>query len=194
MANEHDFAELIGRVRRGEAAAAEELVRRFEPAVRRVVRLRVQHSPLQRHLDSVDVCQSVLRSFFVRAALGEYDLDEPTQLVRLLSAMARNKLADQGRRLQGVPRDPVAVKGAATLDDASDQGATPSRIVEGRDLLDAVRSRLTEDERQLAEQRAEGRTWDDIAAERGEGAEALRKRLSRALDRVAAQLGLEDDQ
>jgi hypothetical protein len=40
--------------------------------------------------------------------------------------------------------------------------------------------------------RAEGRDWAAIAADKGEGAEALRKRLARGLDRVAQQLGLDE--
>jgi RNA polymerase sigma-70 factor (ECF subfamily) len=193
MAETHEFGDLIAGVRRKDLSAAEELVRRYEPMVRRVVRLRLQHSSLQRHVDSVDICQSVLGSFFVRAALGEYDLEQPEQLVRLLAAMARNKLADQGRRLQGKPRDPVAApQREAALDDAADGGPSPSRVVAGRDLLQAVRAQMNEDENALADRRAEGCTWEAIAAERGETAEALRKRLGRALDRVVAALGLED--
>ena len=32
-------------------------------------------------LDSMDICQSVLTSFFVRAAAGQYDLETPEQLL-----------------------------------------------------------------------------------------------------------------
>ncbi len=39
----------------------------------REVRLHLEDSRLSRSLDSVDVSQSVLASFFVRAAAGEYD-------------------------------------------------------------------------------------------------------------------------
>lgn len=35
-----------------------------------------------------------MASFFVRAALGQYELDRPEQLLKLLAAMARHKLAD----------------------------------------------------------------------------------------------------
>lgn len=192
MSDDPPFDDLVARVRQGDSAAAEALVRRYEAQVRRVVRLRLDHSPLRRHLDSGDICQSVLASFFVRAALGQYDLDSPEGLVRLLGAMARNKLADQARKLQGMPRDPVPGRaGAGDLGDAADGRASPSRIAAGRDLLEAVRARLHDDERLLAERRAEGRAWADIAAELGGSPEALRKRLERALARVAREVGLE---
>lgn len=61
----------------------------------------------------------------------------------------------------------------------------------GRELLEAVSRKLTKDELYLAEQRALGRDWADLAAATGENADALRKKLSRALDRVARQMGLD---
>jgi hypothetical protein len=56
-----------------------------------------------------------------------------------------------------------------------------------------MRGLLTEDERRLAEQRADGRSWPEIAAEVGGTPEAVRKRLERALDRVCQQLGVDVD-
>ena len=51
---------------------------------------------------------------------------------------------------------------------------------------------MTDEERYLAEQRAAGRGWAELAEELGEGAEALRKKLSRAVDRIAKELGLDE--
>jgi DNA-directed RNA polymerase specialized sigma24 family protein len=69
---------------------------------------------------------------------------------------------------------------------------SPSRIAGGRELLAAVRARLTEQERYLADQRAQGRSWESLAQELGSQADAVRMRLKRALDRIAQELGLED--
>jgi hypothetical protein len=69
---------------------------------------------------------------------------------------------------------------------------TPSRVVAGRELLELVRTRLTEKDRYLAEQRALGRNWQELATELNEKPDALRMRLSRALDKVAADLGLSE--
>jgi hypothetical protein len=44
----------------------------------------------------------------------------------------------------------------------------------------------------LAEQRSLGREWQELGDELGAAPEALRKKLSRALDRVARELGLEE--
>src|SRR5436853_6793096 len=100
-----DFTELIARVRAGNAQAAEELVRQYEPVIRMEVRRHMRDPRLRRTFDSLDVCQSVLGSFFVRASLGQYDLADPAELVRLLVGMAHNKLAEQVRRERRQCRD-----------------------------------------------------------------------------------------
>jgi DNA-directed RNA polymerase specialized sigma24 family protein len=64
--------------------------------------------------------------------------------------------------------------------------------VAARELLAEAHKRLSEEERRLVEMRNQGRDWADIARELGEGPEALRKRLARAVQRVAAELGLDE--
>ena len=99
------FRTLIRRVRAGDQNSAAELVARYEPLIRREVRLKLESSRLRRVLDSMDVCQSVLASFFIRASAGEYDLRDPSQLVRLLVTIARNKVASAWRHEFGLRRD-----------------------------------------------------------------------------------------
>src|SRR5438046_943040 len=92
------FQDLIRRLREGDADAAAEIVRQYEKEVRRAIRVRLTDPRLRRTLDSMDVCQSVLANFFLRASAGQLDLDEPRDLVRLLVTMARNKVIDKARR------------------------------------------------------------------------------------------------
>jgi len=193
MPDETSFQDLIQQVRGGDGDAAAELVRRYEPAIRRVVRLRLTDARLRRAFDSMDVCQSVLGSFFARAALGQYDLANPEQLMKLLAQMARHKVTDQMRRERAGRRDRARLDedAGAAFEIASD-GASPSRHVAGRELLVEVRKRLSDEERELAELRVQGLEWAEIAQDRGESPEALRKRLARGLDRVAQQLGLDE--
>src|SRR6516225_793826 len=99
------FADLIRRVRAGEEEAAADLVRRYEPAIRRVVRVHLRDPRLRRVLDSMDICQSVLATFFVRANLGQYELDTPDSLLKLLATIARNKLSNQAARQHAARRD-----------------------------------------------------------------------------------------
>jgi RNA polymerase sigma-70 factor (ECF subfamily) len=193
MADALTFDELIQRVRAGDQEAAAILVKRYESAIRRAVRFRLADAGLGNLLDSMDICQSVLGSFFVRAASGQFELKNPGQLLRLLTAMARNKLNSQARKQLSQRRD---VRRVESRDQGEIRfvttGESLSTIVAARDLLEEVHRRLSPDERQLLELRNQGWEWAAIASEVGVGAETLRRRLSRALDRVVADLGLED--
>jgi RNA polymerase sigma-70 factor (ECF subfamily) len=190
MEEQDNFVDLLARVRAGDEQAASDLVRIHEPQIRRVVRVRLTSASLRRQMDSMDVCQSVLGEFFVRAATGQFDLQSPIELVQLLAKMAKNKVIDHTRRQKAARRD---VRRLETIgsDDAAfvGQDPTPSRVVSGREMLEMVRARLVEGDRYLADQRALGRSWQDLAEELGEKADALRMRLSRALDRVRSEVG-----
>jgi RNA polymerase sigma-70 factor (ECF subfamily) len=185
------FADLLSRIRTGDQDAATQLVRHYESAIRLEVRRRLSDPSLFALFDSVDICQSVLASFFVRAAAGEYDLEQPGQLLGLLVAMARNKLAWHVRRQHRQRRDSRRRGGEERLAECPG-GPTPDRLVQGRELLDRVRAGLSDEERRLADLRVEGLTWPEIAARLGGEAQARRRQLRRALDRVTQQLGLDE--
>lgn len=194
MPEKQQFRELIDRVRHRDQEAASELVGRYESAIRRVVRIHLRDVRMRRLLDSMDVCQSVLASFFVRTALGQYELDTPEQLLKLLTTITRNKLANQVNRLSAQRRD--IRRDASANDDvapAIDHASDPSEQVSAKEILEKVRERLDPEERHLAEQRALGRAWKDIAEELGGTDVALRKKLTRALNRVMAELGLDEN-
>jgi RNA polymerase sigma-70 factor (ECF subfamily) len=186
-----DFQALMRRVRAGDAEAAAELVRQYEPELRRSIRVKLGTSRLRHLLDSVDVCQSVLLNFFLRSAAGQFDLDSPDQLLGLLLRMARNKLLDHYRHEAGRHGQRRQPEGEEALAGVAEAGPTPSVAVAQRDLLCAFRARLNEEERFLADQRGLGLGWAEIAALLGKETDAVRKQLRRAIDRVAAELGLD---
>lgn len=193
MLEESDFQGLIRRVRAGDESAAEQLVRTYEPAIRRAARIRLTDSGLRRLFDSMDICQSVLASFFVRAALGQYELDRPEQLLGLLVNMSRKKLVDCARAQGAARRDyRRSPGGGPDVGEVAAPDPSPSHQAAAHELLEEFRGRLSEDERHLADQRAAGCDWAQIASEHGGSPEALRKRLARAVDRVASELGLDD--
>jgi RNA polymerase sigma-70 factor (ECF subfamily) len=186
------FPELIRRLREGDAEAAAELVRTYEKEIRRSIRIRLSDARLRRTLDSMDICQSVLANFFVRASAGQFDLDQPEQLLRLLLTMARNKIIDKARMEQARCRDRQEEAGSGVLAEVPGREETPSQIAAGKELLATARGLLSDEERYLADQRALGRGWADIGADLGKSPEAIRKQLERALDRVAQRLGLDE--
>jgi RNA polymerase sigma-70 factor (ECF subfamily) len=195
MSDGSDFQELLQRVRLGDNEAATVLVRRYEPLIRRQVRLQLEDRRLGRLFDSMDVCQSVMASFFVRVAVGGFDLDAPEQLVGLLVKMARNKLASAARKATRQRRDHrrQAAGGAEALDGVVGNEATPSQQMAGRELWEQARQHLSKDELEVADLRAQGLAWAEIAERLGGNANARRMQLARAAERVANQLGLDDE-
>jgi RNA polymerase sigma-70 factor (ECF subfamily) len=190
---EQDFHALIRRVRAGDPDAAARLVRDYEPEIRRTIRVRLGDAHMRRTLDSMDICQSVLANLFVRLAHGQFDLEDPTDLLKLLVRMARNKLVEKVRREHAERRGGghAAAGNADMLAEVADDAAAPSQVVADRELVIEVRRRLSAEERELAELRGQGLGWGEIAAARGDSPERLRKKLERALDRVAQELGLD---
>jgi RNA polymerase sigma-70 factor (ECF subfamily) len=191
--SEENFASFLNRVRAGDDQAAADLVKGYEPIIRRELRLRLTDPSVYRVMDDGDICQSVLASFFVRASLGQFELSDPAQLRQLLLRMARNKLARAARTQHTLKRG-----GGQTVAEAADEMSLPgdsptaSRILVGRELLEQVRSQLSEEERQVADLRAQGHDWAAIAQQLGGTPDGRRMQLTRALNRVGAALGLED--
>ena len=123
MTHSQSFRDLIHRVRAGDHEAAAELVRLYEPEVRRYIRVKLTDPRLRRIYDSEDIFQSVFANFFVRLIGGKFDPEEPDQLVRLLVTMARNKIVDHARK--PINRT-VSEAEVGTLDDHVGREATPS--------------------------------------------------------------------
>jgi RNA polymerase sigma-70 factor (ECF subfamily) len=192
MSEAQAFRDLIQRVRGGDEDAATEIVQRYEATIRMAIRVRLDQSDLRRLLDSMDICQSVLGNFFVRAASGQFELETPEKLVKLLVTMALNKLINHANQQRAARRDFRRREGSPEEMQVAGADPSPSRIATYRELLEAVRSRLSEQECKLADLRGQGLSWPEIAAQLGDNADALRFRLNRALDRVAKELRLED--
>jgi RNA polymerase sigma factor (sigma-70 family) len=190
--SESAFADLVARIRTGDQQAAMDLVRLYEPVIRRAIRFRLSNAGLRSTLDSMDICQSVLSSFFMRAASGQYQLDQPEDLQKLLTAMARNKLKMQVRKQHSQRRDQRRLAAGADPNVVAAPGPTASQQLVARELLQEAHARLSPEERALVEWRQQGLEWAAIAQRLDGNPEALRKRLVRALDRVAVELGIEE--
>lgn len=187
------FRSLIASIQTGDQQAAEALVRDYESLIRREVRSRLVDQRLRRVLDSMDICQSVLASFFVGSALGEFDLNDPKQLIRLLVMMTRNKVASVARREHSQKRDQRRnSKEEDALEFIKGCEDTPSQIVADRELLNRVREAMTDEELQIANARSNSDSWESIANQFGGTAQARRVQYSRALDRLRQEFGFGD--
>ncbi len=133
------------------------MVRNYEPALRRAVKVQFRDSRLRRQVDSMDFCQSVLANSFLRTALGQFELNSPQELLGLLATMVRNNVATQGAPGRGLPARRFRRRRRARHgEQITGPQTTPSRELAGKEMLGAVRARLRPEERELAEQRTLG--------------------------------------
>ena len=187
-----DFSNLLERVRQGDSDAAIELVNRYESTIRVGVRIRLTDPRLRRQFDSMDVCQSVLASFFVHAATGAYVLHEPRQLVALLTKMAQNKLNMRARAQYRHCRD-VGRLSTAIVEETNAVSPFPGplRQVAGKELLNRTLAMMTPEIRAIAIRRMRDEEWADIAAALGGTADGRRKQFVRAVAQIADGLELD---
>ena len=143
MSEDTSFLQLMERVRRGDQEAAAELHRTYSEPIQRMIRVRMINCGLRRQLDSSDICQSVFADFFMRMALGQYEFSNPSELIKLLSTMARNRVVHHAQRHSAGIRDVRRVEQASveSFDPASSQ-ETPSVLASVRELVERFQSRL----------------------------------------------------
>ena len=185
-------AQLLDRAQSGDEAAVSLLVRRYEPELRRFIRVRLTDPRLRRYLDSVDICQAVLGRFFVGFFAGKFVLTNSGQFSTLLLTMAKNEICDQVRRTRALHRGGAAAAPRQPVETLADHHGDHCQQVVNRDLVDTILQQLPERERFLAQRRMDGSEWGEIAADLNIEAETLRKRFSRSVERVLRRLKLQD--
>jgi len=187
------FPEWISNVRDGDPSAWSQLVERFTPVLRRVIKARLNQRRMSSLIDPLDVCQIVLGSFFARVAGSWPQVESMDQLTSLLIAIARNRIRDELRRHTAIRRDHrrriCSDLTRPQLHQLEARGLSPCQVFDYIELRERVSSHLTVEEWSLLEDRLAGRTWASIASERGNPEVALRKKLNRAVQRVRLSLG-----
>jgi RNA polymerase sigma-70 factor (ECF subfamily) len=176
-----DDAELVARAQRGDAAAYEELVTRYQG-----IAFRTAYVLAGSAADAEEAAQDGFLKAF--RALGRFRTGAPFKpwLLEIVGNEARNRRRSAGRRERLTLR-------AAT--EGPSGGAAPSpeaalvAAEQRRQLLDAVEA-LREDDRLVISCRYFLElTEEETAAALGIARGTVKSRLSRALDRLRAQIG-----
>jgi len=105
--------------------------------------------------------------------------------------MARNKLAGRVRSEQRQVRDVRRLAaGEDILDHVAAEQSSPSETVARNELLERLRTLLSDEERQIIDLRGQGLGWDEVATRMGGSGQARRMQMSRGIERLTRQLGL----
>jgi len=193
-ANHSFFQEHLHQLRSSNEDAIAEFVARYEPYIRRSLRFRIVRASLQSAADSADVCQSVLGSFLLRLSAGEYELQNEDDLRKLLTTIANNKFLEFSRHESAAKRDrSITEPWSERHEFATSQKQDPAEGIIFTEMQLHLAKRLSPHELELLQLRRSGKDWAEIAEQLQEDQTLLRKRYSRALNRVAKELGLGSD-
>ncbi len=155
------FARLIDQARKGDEAAAAQLIREYQPSILRTIR-RHMAAEIRRKFDSQDFVQAVWASFF-RHRETVLNAKEPAQLASFLAAVAKNKLYDELRKRNTQKYDVNREQPLQDSNPSQGRKTTPSHYVMARESLEQMADGLTDRDRQILEMRIQGRTHSEIA-------------------------------
>jgi RNA polymerase sigma factor (sigma-70 family) len=140
-----DFADLLARARSGDRDAIYKLIKEYEPHVRRVAHRRV--SPRLRALfDTMDMVQSINRSFMLGLKQNKFPITSPEHLIRLVVVMLKRKVSRRQKR-----RDDEIEVHQQYVELTPRTPENPAEKAEREDLLRQIMNWLNERGRRLLE-------------------------------------------
>jgi len=122
-------------------------------------------SDLAQRVDPEDIVQSVFRTFFRRATLGQYTVPEGEELWKLLLVIALNKIRATGAFHRAEKRDVKRTSGGESYELAiqSESGRDETALSLLRMVVEELLQDLPEAHRKIIELRIEGHEVNEIA-------------------------------
>jgi RNA polymerase sigma-70 factor (ECF subfamily) len=170
LREENDLPGFLQRIAAGDESAARELLQRYEPEVRLVVRRQLPRL-LRSRFDSLDFLQSVWGSFFRRMRDAPTEFEDSRHLVAFLARAAKNKVIDEYRRAGSLKQDMHREEPLWGDDrhpkELADTTDSPSELAQAREILGRLRELLPEERRSILELKADGLSSRDIGERLG---------------------------
>lgn len=179
---------LLAKLQAGDSSAAREIFARYAQRLARFAEQHLSHK-LRGRVDSEDIVQSVLHTFFKRSARGEFQIDNSAQIWQLLVRITLMRVRAKARHHMAEMRDVRAEGGVAESDLAEAMGQAPDPA-EAVLLIEAI-ERLVGGLPPMYCQVLDLRLQGFSAAEIGEQLKVSKRTIYRALEllqeRLAAQ-------
>jgi RNA polymerase sigma-70 factor, ECF subfamily len=155
---------LLRRFQQGQADASTELYIRYAQRLMAVAAAQTS-SDLAQRVDPEDIVQSVFRTFFRRATLGQYTVPEGEELWKLLLVIALNKIRATGAFHRAEKRDVKRTSGGESYELAlqSESGRDETALSLLRMVVEELLQDLPEAHRKIIELRIEGHEVNEIA-------------------------------
>ena len=188
---------LIDGLRLGENQAVRQFVDQYGGVMRAVADKHLSPA-VRRRIEADDVVQSVFRTFFRRARIGQFELPDSDSLWRLLCAITLTKVREQvrfqSRAKRGLKREVSIDRGDDDSGGGLSQlgpsaGPTPAEAAAFADQFRILIESLDPEERQIVSFKLEDMTNDQVAEKLGCSERTVRRllkniqsRLKRVLD------------
>jgi RNA polymerase sigma factor (sigma-70 family) len=186
MSDHQSARDLVQRWQAGDQAAADELYRRYAQRLCALAAGRIDRR-LGRRVAADDIVQSVFRTFFRRAARGEYPIDHSGTLWSLLVQITLRKVQRQRERHHAGKRNvgaEVEPDGDQPLPEAVAHEPTAEEVVSLLDEMRFLLAGLQPPEPQIVQLCFDGHSTPEIAQRVG----CSRWTVRRVLDRVGHRL------
>jgi RNA polymerase sigma-70 factor (ECF subfamily) len=177
---------LIGRWQSGDVSAAEEIHYRYSQRLCALAEAQIGQR-LRRRVDPEDIVQSVFRTFFRRAANGEFLIDHSCALWQLLVRITINKIRLRAQYHHADKRDLAAeVYGGSEqlMPETVARGPGPEEAAALADEIETLLTRLEPSEIEILQLTLQGYQTPEIAERLGRSRWTIR----RALDRIGHRL------
>ncbi|MCA9177350.1 MAG: sigma-70 family RNA polymerase sigma factor [Planctomycetales bacterium] len=155
------FRDLIAEVAQGSDVAVWEVIRSYEPHIRRVVRRRL-NGQLRSKFDTMDFVQMVWKSFFYDP-LRLCSFNNPRHFVAFLVKMALHKVDSEHRRRLDTRKYDVQREQPWSDEHGPVAHDSPSQIAMAQEHWDQLLRRLPPHHREVVRLRLEGLTHHQIA-------------------------------
>lgn len=180
---------LVRRLQTGNEDAATQLYLRYARRLLELARANTS-ADLSARVDAEDIVQSVFRTFFRRAARGDYDVPDGEELWKLLLVIGLNKIRSVGAHHRAARRDIRVSRGGEALVQAIDGRETgdEASLTILKLVIDEVLADLTPAHRQVLDMRIEGHDVATIAEALGRSKRSVERILQSLLTALAAAL------
>lgn len=180
-------ADLLERLRAGDTQAAEWLFKNYAQRLTCVAEQHLSRKLISR-LDGEDVVQSVFRTFFRRAAAGEFKIDSSAQLWNLLIKITVLKARAKARFHTAARRDIDAQieEGDGWFTEALTREPGPAEAAQLCDEIEALLGGLPPLYCHILERALQGRPAEESAAELGISRRTVNRALRLLQDRLTA--------
>ncbi|MBX7166425.1 MAG: hypothetical protein K1X74_08745 [Pirellulales bacterium] len=184
---------LLRRLQAGNADAATQIYLRYARRLQALAKANVA-TDLAARVDADDIVQSVFRTFFRRAARGEYEVPEGEELWKLLLVIGLNKIRTVAAYHRAAKRDVGVSLGGGSLVMASDElpSGDETSLAILRMVIDETLAQLPATHRQILNLRIEGHEVADIAAQVTRSKRSVERILQELLHRLSSALQAHD--